>query len=48
MDPLPPPEKTFTPDDIMTGRMPVGSVLVFDDDRFYMGGVIAGEVGRKR
>jgi dimethylamine/trimethylamine dehydrogenase len=41
MDPLPPPEKTFTPDDIMTGRMPVGSVLVFDDDRFYMGGVIA-------
>ena len=41
MDPLPPPEKTFTPDDIMAGRMPAGSVLVFDDDRFYMGGVIA-------
>jgi dimethylamine/trimethylamine dehydrogenase len=41
MDPLPPPEKTFTPDDIMAGRMPEGSVLVFDDDRFYMGGVIA-------
>ncbi len=41
MDPLPPPEKTFTPDDIMAGRMPTGSVLVFDDDRFYMGGVIA-------
>jgi len=41
MDPLPPPENTFTPDDIMAGRMPAGSVLVSDDDRFYMGGVIA-------
>jgi len=41
MNPLPPAEKTFTPDDIMNGRMPGGSVLVFDDDRFYMGGVIA-------
>jgi dimethylamine/trimethylamine dehydrogenase len=25
----------------MEGRMPDGSVLVFDDDRYYMGGVIA-------
>ena len=41
MDPSPPREKTFTPDDIMAGRMPVGSALVFDDDRYYMGGVIA-------
>jgi dimethylamine/trimethylamine dehydrogenase len=41
MDPLPPAEKTFTPDDIMNGTMPSGSVLVFDDDQFYMGGVIA-------
>lgn len=41
MDPLPPAEKTFTPDDIMAGRMLDGSVLVFDDDRFYMGGLIA-------
>jgi len=41
MDPLPPREKTFTPDDIMNGTLPGGSVLVFDDDRFYMGGVIA-------
>ena len=41
IDPLPPRERTFTPDDLMNGTMPVGSVLVFDDDRFYMGGVIA-------
>jgi dimethylamine/trimethylamine dehydrogenase len=41
MDPLPPPDKTFTPDDIMSGTMPSGSVLVFDDDQFYMGGVVA-------
>jgi dimethylamine/trimethylamine dehydrogenase len=41
MDPLPPPEKTFTPDDIMAGKMPEGSVLIFDDDRYYMGGLLA-------
>jgi dimethylamine/trimethylamine dehydrogenase len=41
MNPLPPPEKTFTPDDIMAGKMPEGSVLVFDDDRFYMAGLLA-------
>ena len=32
---------TFTPDDIMDGRLPSGRVLLFDDDHFYMGGVIA-------
>ena len=32
----------FTPDDIMAGRMPEsGLVTVFDDDHYYMGGVIA-------
>ncbi|MDA0705312.1 MAG: FAD-dependent oxidoreductase [Proteobacteria bacterium] len=41
MDPLPPAAKTFTPDDIMAGRMPDGSVIVFDDDRFYMGSLMA-------
>lgn len=40
-DPLPPRANTFTPDDIMAGRMPQGSSLVFDDDGFYMAGVIA-------
>lgn len=31
----------FTPDDIMGGRLPTGHVLVFDDDHYYMGGVMA-------
>ena len=31
----------LTPDDIMAGRLPDGSVLVFDDDHYYMGGVVA-------
>ena len=41
MDPLPPADKTFTPDDIMNGRLPAGSVLVFDDDGFYMASLMA-------
>ena len=41
MDPLPRGDKTFTPDDIMAGKLPDGSVLVFDDDGFYMASVIA-------
>jgi len=32
----------FSPDDIMAGRLPErGPVAVFDDDHFYMGGVLA-------
>lgn len=31
----------FTPDDIMAGRLPAGEVVLFDDDHYYMGGVIA-------
>jgi dimethylamine/trimethylamine dehydrogenase len=31
----------FTPDDIMEGRLPEGRVIVYDDDHYYMGGVIA-------
>ncbi len=31
----------FTPDDIMDGRLPKGEVVLFDDDHYYMGGVIA-------
>jgi len=30
-----------TPDDIMAGSLPEGDVLVFDDDHYYMGGVVA-------
>ena len=32
----------FTPDDIMSGRRPgAGPVVIFDDDHYYMGGVLA-------
>lgn len=31
----------FTPDDIMEGRKPRGKVVIFDDDHYYMGGVLA-------
>ena len=31
----------YTPDDLMAGRLPKGRVTVFDDDHYYMGGVLA-------
>jgi len=31
----------LTPDDIMSGNRPGGSVLIYDDDHYYMGSVIA-------
>ncbi|MDB0528377.1 FAD-binding protein [Ralstonia solanacearum] len=31
----------YSPDDIMAGRIPEGRVLVFDDDHYYMGGVVS-------
>ncbi len=31
----------FTPDDIMAGNMPAGRVVLFDDDSYYLGSVIA-------
>ena len=32
----------FTPDDLMSGRIPeAGPVIVWDDDHYYMGGVLA-------
>jgi dimethylamine/trimethylamine dehydrogenase len=31
----------FTPDDLMTGYLPSGDVVLYDDDHFYMGGVLA-------
>jgi len=35
-------ERSFSPDDIMDGRRPPqGSVVVFDDDHFYMGSMMA-------
>jgi dimethylamine/trimethylamine dehydrogenase len=32
---------TYTPDDLMAGTLPDGPVLIFDDDHYYMGGVLA-------
>ncbi len=31
----------FTPDDLMAGTLPTGDVVIFDDDHYYMGGVLA-------
>ena len=31
----------FTPDDLLAGLHPEGQVLIFDDDHYYMGGVLA-------
>lgn len=33
--------KIYTPDDIMNGELPLGKVIVYDDDHYYMGGVLA-------
>lgn len=37
----------LTPDDIMAGGRPAGPVVIFDDDHFYMGGVLAELLGRE-
>ena len=37
----------FTSDDIMAGRLPKGRVVVFDDDPYYMGGVLAELLAQK-
>lgn len=31
----------YTPDDLMDGKIPQGNVVVYDDDHYYMGGVLA-------
>ncbi|MBL8893368.1 MAG: FAD-dependent oxidoreductase [Rhizobiales bacterium] len=31
----------FTPDDIMDGKLPTGHVVVYDDDHYYLAGVMA-------
>ncbi|MFA8441974.1 FAD-dependent oxidoreductase [Yoonia sp.] len=31
----------FTPDDLMAGAAPTGHVVIYDDDHYYMGGVMA-------
>jgi len=34
-------DTVFTPDDIMAGALPTGAVVIYDDDHYYMGGVLA-------
>ncbi|MEE8534670.1 MAG: NAD(P)-binding protein, partial [Kiloniellales bacterium] len=36
----------YTPDDIMAGARPASPVLIFDDDHYYMGGVLAEKLRR--
>ena len=31
----------FSPDDLLDGRLPTGRVLIYDDDNYYIGGVLA-------
>jgi len=38
---LGPVEQIFTPDDIFKDRVPRGRALIFDDDHYYMGSVLA-------
>jgi len=33
--------QTYTPDDLMAGRLLTGRVVIYDDDSYYMGGVLA-------
>jgi dimethylamine/trimethylamine dehydrogenase len=39
--PIPGNGYIFTPDDLMAGKLPTGKVLIYDDDHYYMGGVLA-------
>ncbi len=43
LSPIPTSEQmaAYTPDDLMAGTLPGGNVLLYDDDHFYMGGVLA-------
>ena len=44
---LSPDLPVFTPDDVMHGRLPQGGrVVLFDDDHYYLGGVIAEQLVR--
>ena len=31
----------FSPDDLLAGKLPSGKVFIFDDDHYYLGGVLA-------
>ncbi|MCP4415652.1 MAG: FAD-dependent oxidoreductase, partial [Chloroflexi bacterium] len=36
----------YTPDDILADRLPTGKVVVFDDEHYYFGGIIAEKLAR--
>ena len=38
---LAPQDRIYTPDDIMSGNLPDGPIVVYDDDHYYMGSVLA-------
>ena len=44
---LSPSAQILTPDDVMAGCLSGGPTVIFDDDSFYMGGVIAEHVRRE-
>ena len=35
------PQQVYTPDDLLSGMSPTGAVVVFDDDHYYLGAVLA-------
>jgi len=39
--PTHPDARIFTPDDLMAGKLPRGHAVIFDDDNYYLGGVLA-------
>jgi dimethylamine/trimethylamine dehydrogenase len=39
--------RVYTPDDVLADRLPAGDVLIFDDDHYYLGSVIAIELARR-
>ncbi|MER8753175.1 NAD(P)-binding protein [Mesorhizobium sp. M1050] len=44
--PISPAMPVYTPDDLMGGNVPAGNVVLFDDDHYYMGGVLAELIAR--
>ena len=44
LETLNPTANILTPDDIMAGELPSGPVVVYDDDSFYMGGLVAEKI----
>ncbi|RUX30320.1 NADH:flavin oxidoreductase [Mesorhizobium sp. M7A.F.Ca.US.011.01.1.1] len=45
--PADPAMPVYTPDDLMGGNVPTGTVVLFDDDHYYMGGVLAELMARQ-